>query len=366
MYTHMGSRAHVHMCTHSYPCDAALRCRARASSGLLQTCGQCRRRASLSHAQESSRRRPTRDQRASSPFSSCWQASSANPSEAHTSTSHMHTHSRLLFTSHSALLHMHKNQTLRVMGDVKGHVGPCGSRSLVARGFGRSLHTELRGPTHTTDGTTPHWITHSPTHLLCALRHIVMENVKGFEESETRDHFTRVLSESGYQFQEYLLSPEQIGIPNSRLRYYLVATRGSLPAPPTATVLTDPPSSLSTSSPPAVEHGDGAGAAEADVSVVAKVADGQGAVVKRRRVASAAHHAACRSIRDYLDPAVDKDPRLAADYELDAKTVCRLTRVLDIVTPDSTRSMCFTKAYGSYAEVRALQRTSPLSSIHRT
>ena len=59
----------------------------------------------------------------------------------------------------------------------------------------------------------------------------------------------------------------------------------------------------------------------------------------------------CSCIRDFLDPAVDGDPLLAADYELDARTVCRLTRVLDIVTPDSTRSMCFTKAYGSYAEV---------------
>lgn len=174
-----------------------------------------------------------------------------------------------------------------------------------------------------------------------------MENVKGFEESETREHFTRVLSVAGFQFQEYLLSPEQFGIPNSRLRYYLIATRGKLHAPSTGTVITEPPSLVCGA--PASDHGD---VAETVAEVrVGGVADGQGAVVKRRRVAHAGPYPVCHSIRNYLEPDVDGDPAIAAAYELDAKTVCRLTRVLDIVTPDSTRSMCFTKAYGTYAEV---------------
>ena len=89
-----------------------------------------------------------------------------------------------------------------------------------------------------------------------------MENVKGFELSETRDHFTQVLSEAGYQFQEFLLSPEQIGIPNSRLRYYLIATRGELPAPPTGAVLCVPPSGARVSG-----NGDGPAVAEGEAAL---------------------------------------------------------------------------------------------------
>ncbi|XP_003389338.2 PREDICTED: tRNA (cytosine(38)-C(5))-methyltransferase-like [Amphimedon queenslandica] len=54
-------------------------------------------------------------------------------------------------------------------------------------------------------------------------QYIMMENVKGFELSRTRGHFVHVLKELGYTFQEYLISPKQFGIPNSRLRYYLLA-----------------------------------------------------------------------------------------------------------------------------------------------
>lgn len=54
-------------------------------------------------------------------------------------------------------------------------------------------------------------------------KYIMMENVKGFESSRTREHFVLVLTKRGYTIQEFLLSPKQFGIPNSRLRYYLVA-----------------------------------------------------------------------------------------------------------------------------------------------
>lgn len=54
-------------------------------------------------------------------------------------------------------------------------------------------------------------------------RYLMMENVQGFEVSQTRDHFLAVLKKIGYKVQEFLLSPKQFGIPNSRLRYYLLA-----------------------------------------------------------------------------------------------------------------------------------------------
>jgi len=59
---------------------------------------------------------------------------------------------------------------------------------------------------------------HPPTYLF-------VENVQGFELSNTRENFVGILKRLGYKFQEFLLSPMQFGIPNSRLRFYLLAKR---------------------------------------------------------------------------------------------------------------------------------------------
>ncbi|GFR68792.1 tRNA (Cytosine-5-)-methyltransferase [Elysia marginata] len=53
--------------------------------------------------------------------------------------------------------------------------------------------------------------------------YILVENVKGFDTSQTRDLLMECLTSCGYTYQEFLLTPLQFGIPNCRLRYYLVA-----------------------------------------------------------------------------------------------------------------------------------------------
>lgn len=57
------------------------------------------------------------------------------------------------------------------------------------------------------------------------LRYILVENVKGFEKSEAREKLVNCLENAGFTFQEFILCPTQIGIPNSRRRYYLIAKR---------------------------------------------------------------------------------------------------------------------------------------------
>ncbi|CAF0989811.1 unnamed protein product [Brachionus calyciflorus] len=52
---------------------------------------------------------------------------------------------------------------------------------------------------------------------------ILMENVKGFDQDEARNIFVKMLKSENYFFQEFLLSPIQFGIPNSRLRYFMIA-----------------------------------------------------------------------------------------------------------------------------------------------
>ncbi|KIO07356.1 hypothetical protein M404DRAFT_408898 [Pisolithus tinctorius Marx 270] len=54
-------------------------------------------------------------------------------------------------------------------------------------------------------------------------RYLLVENVAGFQDSETRYHLVSTLKRLGYEIAEFNLTPLQFGIPNSRLRYYLLA-----------------------------------------------------------------------------------------------------------------------------------------------
>ncbi|KAF8784641.1 tRNA (cytosine(38)-C(5))-methyltransferase-like [Argiope bruennichi] len=53
--------------------------------------------------------------------------------------------------------------------------------------------------------------------------YILLENVMGFEKSEARNALIQTMEISGYRYQEFLLTPQDFYIPNSRLRYYLIA-----------------------------------------------------------------------------------------------------------------------------------------------
>lgn len=54
---------------------------------------------------------------------------------------------------------------------------------------------------------------------------ILIENVKGFEQSDTRNILVETLSKSKFSYQEFIISPHQFRIPNSRHRYYCLATK---------------------------------------------------------------------------------------------------------------------------------------------
>ena len=57
------------------------------------------------------------------------------------------------------------------------------------------------------------------------ISYILLENVEGFETSTPRNLLVEVLLARGFEVQEFLLTPFQFGIPNSRPRYYLLARR---------------------------------------------------------------------------------------------------------------------------------------------
>lgn len=63
---------------------------------------------------------------------------------------------------------------------------------------------------------------------LKTVKYILLENVVGFECSNVKEELVKVLRKSNFAYQEFLLSPDQFCIPNSRLRYYLLAKREPL------------------------------------------------------------------------------------------------------------------------------------------
>ena len=52
-----------------------------------------------------------------------------------------------------------------------------------------------------------------------------LENVKNFEISEANKMLTDILIKKNYSFLQFLLSPIQFNIPNTRLRFYLIASK---------------------------------------------------------------------------------------------------------------------------------------------
>lgn len=53
-------------------------------------------------------------------------------------------------------------------------------------------------------------------------RWIFLENVQGFASSQMCAAWKDCLRENGYGYQDFLLSPVQFGVPNNRLRYYML------------------------------------------------------------------------------------------------------------------------------------------------
>lgn len=64
--------------------------------------------------------------------------------------------------------------------------------------------------------------------------YLALENVPGFETSRCQRRLRAVLDDAGYTVRERLLCPSELGWPNRRRRYYLLAALGPLgpPAPP--------------------------------------------------------------------------------------------------------------------------------------
>ncbi|KAJ3147254.1 C-5 cytosine-specific DNA methylase [Geranomyces michiganensis] len=139
--------------------------------------------------------------------------------------------------------------------------------------------------------------------------YIFLENVKNFEHSRTRDMLVQQLKALGYDFVEWFLTPLQMGIPNDRGRYYLTARKAR---------------------------------DRVEQETASDIPD------LKLRTAWPGEEKAPRPVQDFLDD--DGDHELVNTFKMPDAFLKR-RQVLSnsiIVTGKSTRTACFTKAYGHH------------------
>lgn len=180
-------------------------------------------------------------------------------------------------------------------------------------------------------------------------KYLLMENVQGFETSHTREHFVGILHSLGYNIQEFLLSPNQFGIPNSRLRFYLLAKRKplqfsiNLNQEDRTDSVSDSTSSKPISSSPSTN-------AEQLIKFVSTHKVQKSTLISETTAPEAVD--LCipsdygSQISSYLLPLSDDK---VSSYLVPDKILQKYAIAMDIVQPSSTHSCCFTKAYGNYA-----------------
>lgn len=142
---------------------------------------------------------------------------------------------------------------------------------------------------------------------------LLVENVVGFEISETRKLLVDALHACQYRYEEFHLSPTQIGIPNSRMRYFLLASRISTPNDYIAPINTD--LSLHTT----------------------------------LKNSSAFLNPSPRPLSAYLETVTDQNAHYD-QLQVPLAVLKKSGMSLDLVFPDSVGSCCFTKNYGRLSE----------------
>ncbi|XP_048665007.1 tRNA (cytosine(38)-C(5))-methyltransferase isoform X4 [Marmota marmota marmota] len=189
-------------------------------------------------------------------------------------------------------------------------------------------------------------------------KYILLENVKGFEVSSTRDMLIKTIENCGFQYQEFLLSPTSLGIPNSRLRYFLIAKLQSEPLPfqaPGQVLMEFPKTDYEYPQKCAVDAENKIKIKETEPNICfdsSMECSGKDAIlfkletveeIKRKHQQNS--NLSVQMLKDFLEDDIDTNK-----YILPPKSLLRYALLLDIVKPTCRRSTCFTKGYGSYIE----------------
>ncbi|XP_074013284.1 tRNA (cytosine(38)-C(5))-methyltransferase isoform X2 [Numenius arquata] len=183
----------------------------------------------------------------------------------------------------------------------------------------------------------------------------------------TRNELLRTLEMCGFKYQEFLLSPTCLGIPNSRLRYFLIAKLHQEPfsfqAP--GQILTRFPDqdledlvedkiagkvheaiSSSSSEEKKLDPNIGPdGSSKTNLPKGAFLFKLE-TVEEMERKRDQDNDSSIQMLKDFLEEENEEMSR----YFLPPKSLLRYAFLLDIVKPTCRRSTCFTKGYGHYVE----------------
>nr|XP_028681860.1 tRNA (cytosine(38)-C(5))-methyltransferase isoform X4 [Macaca mulatta] len=174
----------------------------------------------------------------------------------------------------------------------------------------------------------------------------------------TRDLLIQTIENCGFQYQEFLLSPTSLGIPNSRLRYFLIAKLQSEPLPfqaPGQVLMQFPkiesvyPQKYTMDVENKIQEKN----IEPNISFDSSTQrSGKDAILFKLETAEEIHRKnqqdsdlSVKMLKDFLEDDTDMN-----QYLLPPKSLLRYALLLDIVQPTCRRSVCFTKGYGSYIE----------------
>ncbi|XP_072184401.1 tRNA (cytosine(38)-C(5))-methyltransferase isoform X2 [Excalfactoria chinensis] len=196
-------------------------------------------------------------------------------------------------------------------------------------------------------------------------KYLLLENVKGFESSSARCELLRTLETCGYKYQEFLLSPTCLGIPNSRLRYFLIAKLHQKPfffhVP--GQILTRFPDQnleelckdkVADKASSSFPSGEKSLDSNTDPDCSSKKGHlPKGAFLFKLETAeqivrkhSQDNDSSIQMLEDFLE----EENEEMSQYFLAPKSLVRYAFLLDIVKPTCRRSTCFTKGYGHYVE----------------
>ncbi|NXW47831.1 TRDMT methyltransferase, partial [Nyctiprogne leucopyga] len=176
-------------------------------------------------------------------------------------------------------------------------------------------------------------------------KYLLLENVKGFESSSARNKLLRTLEICGFKYQEFLLSPTCLGIPNSRLRYFLIAKLHQEPfsfqAPGQVSILVLLEFALSSLSSEEKNLDPNTGP---DCSSKKRLPKGAflfklETVEEMERKHDQDNDSSIQMLKDFLEEENEEMSR----YFLPPKSLLRYAFLLDIVKPTCRRSTCFTK-----------------------
>ncbi|KAM5235784.1 tRNA (cytosine(38)-C(5))-methyltransferase isoform 4-T4 [Ctenodactylus gundi] len=173
-----------------------------------------------------------------------------------------------------------------------------------------------------------------------------------------RDLLIQTMENCGFQYQEFLLSPTSLGIPNSRLRYFLIAKLQSEPLPfraPDQVLMEFPKAEFEHSEKYATAAGSQTAARKKEPATChgrSTQCSGKDNILFKLETAEEIDRKhqqdsdlSVQMLKDFLEDDVDMN-----QYFLPPKSLLRYALLLDIVKPTCRRSMCFTKGYGSYIE----------------